>query len=117
MSRLQQLRKGSTNLLILSIVSTEKMYGYQIMRELERRSEGYFSMTAALLYPALHQLEADGLVESEWKDGQGKRRRKYYTITSRGRKALLESQSEWQTFLTNLFKTLQPSGEVPENGA
>jgi PadR family transcriptional regulator, regulatory protein PadR len=109
MSQLQQLRKGSTPLLILSIVINEKMYGYQIMRELEQRSQGYFSMTAALLYPALHQLEANGLVESEWQDGQGKRRRKYYTITSKGRKVLLESQSEWQTFLDNLFKTLHSS--------
>lgn len=107
MSQLAQLRKGSTPLLILSVVATEKMYGYQIMRELERRSEGYFNMTAALLYPALHQLEIDGLLESEWQDGLGKRRRKYYTITSKGRKALAESQSEWQNFLTNLFKTLQ----------
>jgi hypothetical protein len=49
------------------------MYGYEIMRELESRSEGYFSMTAALLYPALHQLEADGFVESEWEEGQGRR--------------------------------------------
>jgi len=117
MSQLQQLRKGSTPLLILSIVATEKMYGYQIMRELERRSEGYFSMTAALLYPALHQLETDGLVESEWQDGQGKRRRKYYTITSKGRKAMVESQSEWQAFLTNLFNTLQSSAKFQERKA
>jgi PadR family transcriptional regulator, regulatory protein PadR len=114
MSQLQQLRKGSTPVLILSIVSAEKKYGYQIMRELEQRSEGYFTMTAALLYPALHQLEADGLVESEWQEGQGKRRRKYYTITSKGRKVLLESQTEWQTFLDNLFKTLQSPAKIQE---
>ena len=80
------------------------------MRELEQRSAGYFTMTAALLYPALHQLEADGLVESEWQDNPGKRRRKYYTITSKGRIALSESQTEWQNFLVNLFKTLEPIG-------
>jgi PadR family transcriptional regulator PadR len=109
MSKLQQLRKGSTPLLILSVLAADKMYGYQIMRELEKRSEGYFTMTAALLYPALHQLEAEGLVKSEWQEGQGKRRRKYYTITPKGRKALTENQTEWETFLLNLQKTLKSS--------
>ena len=109
MSQLQQLRKGSTPLLILSVLSSEKMYGYQIMRELERRSEGYFSMTAALLYPALHQLEVDGLLKSDWQEGQGKRKRKYYSITPKGRKALTTSQAAWQTFIANLQKTLEPS--------
>ncbi len=109
MTQLQQLRKGSTSLLILSILSTEKMYGYQIMRELERRSEGYFSMTAALLYPALHQLEVDGLLKSEWQEGQGKRRRKYYSITPKGKKARAASQTEWKTFMFNLQKTLDMS--------
>jgi len=112
MSKLQQLRKGSTPLLLLSILATDKMYGYQIMRELEKRSEGYFTMTAALLYPALHQLEAEGLVKSEWQEGQGRRRRKYYTITPKGRKALTSSQTEWETFLVNLQKTLKLSTEI-----
>ena len=109
MTHLQQLRKGSTPLLILSILETDTMYGYQIMRELEERSKGYFSMTAALLYPALHQLELDDLLKSEWQEGQGKRKRKYYSITQKGRKALAASRAEWQTFIENLQKTLEPS--------
>jgi PadR family transcriptional regulator, regulatory protein PadR len=117
MSQLQQVGKGSTPLLILSTLAGEKMYGYQIMRELERRSTGYFTMTAALLYPALHQLEKNGLLESEWQDNPGKRRRKYYTITSKGRKALVDSQAEWRIFVANLFKTLESSDKVQESGA
>lgn len=109
MTRLQQLRKGSTPLLILSVLATNKMYGYQIMRELEQKSDGYFAMTAALLYPALHQLELDGLLKSEWQEGQGKRKRKYYSITQKGRKALSKSQTEWKTFITKLQKALEPS--------
>src|SRR5574341_1280665 len=109
MTQLQQLRKGSTPLLILSVLSTDKMYGYQIMRELERRSEGYFTMTAALLYPALHQLEINGLLKSDWQAGQGKRRRKYYSITPKGRRALTASQAEWKAFIANLQKTLELS--------
>lgn len=109
LQQLQQLRKGSTPLLILSVLATKKMYGYQIMRELERRSEGYFTMTAALLYPALHKLEIDGMAKSEWQEGQGKRKRKYYFITSKGRKALSVSQAEWKTFIASLQKTLEPA--------
>ena len=109
MTQIQQLRKGSTPLLLLSILATEKMYGYQIMRELERRSEGYFTMTAALLYPALHQLEMEGLLKSEWQEGQGKRKRKYYSITQKGRKALAASHTEWNTFIAKLQETLGPA--------
>ncbi len=109
MNQNQQLRKGSTPLLILSLLAAEKMYGYQIMRELEQRSEGYFSMTAALLYPALHQLEMDGLLKSEWEAGQGKRKRKYYTITSKGQRALIARQAEWEKFIESLQRTLRPS--------
>ena len=116
MGEIQQLRKGSTPLLILSVLSEGRMYGYQIMRELESRSEGYFSMTAALLYPALHQLEADGLVESEWEEGQGRRRRKYYTITSAGKQALANSRSEWEQFISNLQKALQSAHRGEERG-
>jgi PadR family transcriptional regulator, regulatory protein PadR len=107
MSEIQQLRKGSTPMLILSILSSGRMYGYQIMRELEERSDGYFTMTAALLYPALHQLEQDGLVSSQWEDGQGRRQRKYYTITQEGTNALASSRSEWERFIGSLQKTLQ----------
>ncbi len=107
MSEIQQLRKGSTPMLILSVLSNGKMYGYQIMRELEERSEGYFTMTAALLYPALHQLEQDKLVSAEWEDGQGRRQRKYYTITDEGTRALASNRSEWERFIVSLQKTLQ----------
>jgi PadR family transcriptional regulator, regulatory protein PadR len=116
MTPIQQLRKGSTPLLILNVLAVEKMYGYQIMRELERRSQGYFSMTAALLYPALHQLEMDGLLKSEWQAGQGKRKRKYYAITSKGRKAFAARQAEWETFITNLQQTLKPLMHILEPG-
>ena len=109
MTQLQQLRKGSTPLLILSVLANEPMYGYQIMRELEQRSEGYFTMTAALLYPALHQLELDGMLKSDWQEGQGKRKRKYYSITPKGKKALAASEAEWKTFIANLQKTLELS--------
>lgn len=109
MTDLQQLRKGSTNLLILSILAQGPKHGYAIMRELEEQSEGYFTMTAALLYPALHQLEQDGLVEAAWESAptaEAKRRRKVYQITSTGLEHLEESKLGWQQFVERLFKTI-----------
>ncbi len=106
MSHLQQLRKGSTVILILSVLEDKPKYGYQIMREIESRSEGYFKMTAALLYPALHRLEESGLVKSEWKDSDEGHRRKYYTITEEGRRALAEHTREWQTFSDKMSTVL-----------
>ena len=112
MSQVEQLRKGSTPLLILNVLSREKMYGYQIMRELERRSDGYFAMTAALLYPALHQLEIDGLLEGNWQEGQGRRKRRYYTITPKGKKALAANRAEWDNFIAKLHMTLSSSPQT-----
>ncbi len=109
MAHLQQLRKGSTPLLILTVLENEAHYGYEIMRELERRSDGYFSMTAALLYPALHRLQENGLLESEWRAGQGKRRRKYYTITAAGQRTLAQNREEWQTFIEKLAMVTNPT--------
>src|SRR5215208_6678089 len=109
MTDLQQLRKGSTNLLILSILSDGRKHGYAIMRELEVRSEGYFTMTAALLYPALHQMEQDSLVEAEWEStptAEARRRRKVYAITPAGQKVLAAQQESWKVFVEQLFKTL-----------
>jgi PadR family transcriptional regulator, regulatory protein PadR len=111
MNPIDQFRKGSTPLLLLTVLAEGRQYGYQIMRALEKRSGGYFSMTAALLYPALHQLEQDGLVESEWEDGQGLRRRKYYSITSKGQAALAETRISWEEFITHLQETLQSPGQ------
>lgn len=103
MALYDQIRKGSTSTLILSLLSEEPMYGYQIIQELQRRSEGYFEMKEGLLYPALHRMEQDGLLESEWRSVAGSRRRKYYFITDEGRKVLANSVTEWTTFIEKLM--------------
>lgn len=111
MTELQQLRKGSTPMLILSVLQEGPLHGYAIMRELETRSEGYFRMTAALLYPTLHQMEQDGLLQSEWENAPRERRaaqrRKIYTITPAGRERLKAGQRDWQVFVEQLFKTMR----------
>jgi len=84
------------------------MYGYQITQELQRRSEGYFEMKEGLLYPALHQMEQDGLISSEWQTVAGARQRKYYSITEEGRKVLANSAAEWTTFTEKLMRMIGP---------
>jgi len=106
MALYHQIRKGSTDTLILSLLSERPMYGYQIARELERRSEGYFEMKEGLLYPTLHRMEREGLVRSEWRAVSGARRRKYYFITERGRKVLANSVAEWMTFIERLMQVI-----------
>jgi len=103
----QQMRKGSTPVLILSLLAEGPMYGYQMARELERRSEGYFEMKEGLLYPALHQMERDGLLASEWRTVGAERRRKYYYITEQGHRLLADSVAEWQTFIEQLLRIVR----------
>jgi PadR family transcriptional regulator PadR len=103
---LEQIRKGSTRTVLLRLLQEEPKYGYQIVQELEERNDGYFEMQEGLLYPALHQMERDGLLTSEWRDANGKRRRKYYLITDQGRKALAASVREWRAFTEQLERFL-----------
>ena len=103
----QQIRKGSTPVLILSLLVEQPMYGYHMAQELGRRSEGYFEMKEGLLYPALHQMERDELLSSEWRTAAGARRRKYYAITEKGRTVLANSVAEWTTFTEKLMRVIR----------
>lgn len=106
MTEFQQVRKGSTELLILRILNDGPLHGYAIMRELDTRSQGYFTITAALLYPTLHQMEKDSLLESLWEPGAGQRRRKVYAVTPAGRARLAQGKDEWRQFTDRLLGLL-----------
>jgi PadR family transcriptional regulator PadR len=100
------MRSGSTAVLILRLLADEPMYGYQMVKELQARSEGYFEMEQGTLYPALHRLERDELVRSEWQIvGEGAPR-KYYHITDAGQAALRECAAQWIDFSQGLLKIL-----------
>jgi DNA-binding PadR family transcriptional regulator len=111
----QQIRKGSTRTLILSLLTEEAKYGYQIARELERRSEGYFEVSEGLMYPTLHQMEREGLLQAEWQTPAGKRRRKYYTITPKGRRQLRDSVVEWKSFIKRFVDFMGEFDVWPES--
>jgi PadR family transcriptional regulator, regulatory protein PadR len=99
------MRKGSTEILVLSLLQERPMYGYEISQQLDLRSQGYFEMKEGLLYPALHRMQHKGWLSSEWRTVDG-RPRKYYSLTSLGKKVLREQAAEWKTFLEELDSVL-----------
>ncbi len=94
----KELLKGSTTILILSLLNNRNMYAYEMIKEIELKSKGIFSFKEGTLYPILHGLENDNFIESYWKIGEGKRKRKYYKITDEGRNILKEKEEEWNLF-------------------
>jgi len=93
-----QLMRGVVEPLLLFIIADLPVHGYEIARELERRSEGYFDLTASTLYSALRRLESRGLVHSTWEQ-VSKQRRRCYQLTEKGRQILSEELAQWQQFL------------------
>ena len=73
MARMQGIVQQSTDTILLSIISQEPVYGYQIIKELERRSDGLFRLKEGTLYPALHRMERSGLVRGKWQTIAGER--------------------------------------------
>ena len=93
-----QLLRGVVEPLLLFIIGELPIHGYEIARELERRSEGYFNLTASTLYSALRRLESRGLVSSSWQY-IAKQKRRYYELTEKGRQILDEELAQWEKFL------------------
>lgn len=108
MPQRRELVKGSIDSLLLFLIAQQPMYGYQILKELERRSQGYFLFKEGTLYPALHRLEKKGLILGGWQMLLSGRQRKYYHITEGGRVALGERRSQWLDFLTAMNLIIQP---------
>jgi PadR family transcriptional regulator PadR len=111
MAQRRELMKSSIADLLLCLIAQQPMYGYQIIKELERRSEGYFTLKEGTLYPVLHRLERAGLVESEWQELPSGRRRKYYHIAAKGLNALEEKREQWQDFLEAMNLIIQPMSD------
>jgi len=109
MVRRQELMKGSLNSLLLCLIAQKPMYGYRIIKDLDRRSQGYFKFKEGTLYPALHRLERAGLILGRWQALPGGRQRRYYHITGKGRYTLVEKRNQWQDFLAAMNLVLRPT--------
>lgn len=95
----RELKKGSAELLILSLVETGARHGYEIGKLIETRSEGALSFQVASLYPLLYRLEARGWIQGRWVEKAGQRRRRYYRLTTEGRKVLAAQRQGWREFV------------------
>lgn len=93
----KELIKGSTDMLILNLLKNEDMYGYQMIKKLKEKSKNVFELKEGTLYPILHSLEEKDLITS-YRDETTAKKRKYYTITEKGKKYLNEKETEWQIF-------------------
>lgn len=102
----KELLKGSTAILILSLLKRKAMYGYEIIKEIELKSNGVFNFKEGTLYPILHTLEGNEMVESFWSEGENSRKRKYYKITDKGNKQLKEKEDEWKLFSTTVNRII-----------
>ena len=110
------LRRGSVQVLILGLLQEKPMYGYQLSKELRRRSKGYFEFKEGTLYPALHRMEKEGLVRGEWQVVEEGPSRKYYHLTDKGREELARSRQEWATFADQLLALLgRPGSETAQS--
>lgn len=92
-------RRGSAELLILSLIEARPRHGYEISKLIEQRSDGAVRFYVASLYPLLYRLENRGWIQGRWVEKSGQRRRRYYRLTRQGRKVLASQRRGWQVFV------------------
>ena len=94
----REVKRGSTEMLILALVEDRPRHGYEIAKLIEERSEGVLQFHVASLYPLLYRLEKRGLIKGTWVEKAGERRRRFYKLTSAGKKVLAEQRQTWADF-------------------
>ena len=95
----RELKKGSAELLILSLVEDQPRHGYDLSKLIEARSGGVLKFRVASLYPLLYRLENRGWLQGRWVEKSGQRRRRYYRLTPEGRRVLASHRRGWQVFV------------------
>jgi DNA-binding PadR family transcriptional regulator len=108
---IEQLKKGITETALLYLINEVQTYGYNIIKELEKRTTGYLKLKGGTIYPALQRLELKGLVKSWQQRSGGHRARRYYRITDKGRQFLSKRLVEWRDF-SLAVSTLMGIGEA-----
>jgi transcriptional regulator len=95
----RELKKGSAELIILSIVESEARHGYEISKLIEVRSAGQLKFYVASLYPLLYRLEERGWLQGKWVEKAGQRRRRFYSLTAEGGRVLARQRDTWKSFV------------------
>jgi PadR family transcriptional regulator PadR len=101
------LLRGNATTLVLSVLKDGARHGYDIAREVERRSENALTFKHGTLYPVLHALEKDGLIRSEWEHPEGERARRVYRLTDKGSEELDRCVQTWNTFARAMDRVIQ----------
>jgi len=104
----RELKKGSAELLILSLVESRARHGYEISKLIEERSGGTLRFNVASLYPLLYRLEKRGWLQGRWVEKEGQRRRRYYRLTAQGRQVLASQRRGWDTFVEAIRRITRP---------
>jgi len=102
-----ELKKGTAEVLILSLLENRPRHGYEIAKLIEERSKGVLEFHVASLYPMLYRLERRGWIEGRWLEKAGQRRRRFYRLTAAGRKALPEQRRSWREFIRAIERVAQ----------
>ncbi|HEY7568187.1 MAG TPA: PadR family transcriptional regulator [Gemmatimonadaceae bacterium] len=103
-----ELKKGSAEFLILSLLEKRARHGYEISKLIESRSKGALRFNVASLYPLLYRLEDRGWVQAKWVENPGQRRRRFYRLTTEGKKVLLDEQRTWDEFVRAVRRVIAP---------
>ena len=104
---IRELRKGSIQMCIMAAIGSGKKYGFQIVKDLYKDSNGYYDLKEGTLYPILHRLEKQGYLESEWQTREKGVPRKYYHLTEEGMNALDWAKEQWVLMLTRCNQVLE----------
>ena len=104
----RELKKGSAELLVLSLIEARARHGYEIGKLIEQRSDGRLRFRIGSLYPILCRLESKGLISGRWVEKAGERRRRYYRLTPEGRKVLAAERGVWQQFVVTVNQIVKP---------
>ncbi|MBL8762778.1 MAG: helix-turn-helix transcriptional regulator [Phycisphaerae bacterium] len=105
----RELMRGAGPVAVLKLLERGDMYGYELVDALSKRTEGVLDMGQSTLYPLLYNLEAKGLIESQWREKGLTRPRRYYTLTASGRERLSEDTRQWHS----LAKAMKGLGLLP----
>ena len=100
------LKRGSMELLILSVLDGRTLHGYQIGKSLDDRSGGQIQLPVSTLYSTLYRMEDRGWIKGRWVEKAGERRRCFYTLTADGRQALAAQRREWEAFTAVVYRVI-----------
>jgi PadR family transcriptional regulator, regulatory protein PadR len=95
----RELKKGSTELLVLALLEARPRHGYEIGKMIEMRSGGQLRFRIGSLYPMLSRLEGKGLIIGRWVEREGEKRRRFYRLTAEGRRVLAQQRDTWKAFM------------------